>query len=644
MTGNDLTGGTKSVHSQKIERKKYIPFFGSFRKINYHCTNEKSFIPAMTLKSKVFLSLFIFLFSCGYALAGNKPAISRVDSLKRLIINGNQDATKLSLIYARLAREYYRKGDDSCLPAAFTGLKLAEKGNNPEGIIQNCLYLGLHYIMSDSLNLAKKYLLRAMNLVNRDFDAEEKMRILNGLGYISDLQSDYANALRYYIQGKKIAGEAGNDRWRADFLNNIAAFYNSAGMYQKSVGLLREASIIYREKKDSAYYANSLVNLGRAYLGLKKLDSAQAYYLQALPIQLRLKNYYDLANLYLGLTSINLEQARLKEALELINTARHMIDSLDKSFHGSSMYMQVDAELTMGVINQKAKDYRQANTHFREAWKLAKRGSFLQYETDAIKGLSEIYELRGRKDSALFFAKLYHKYSDSLWQIKDNQKITLTELEFAFKNEQEKNKIEEEKNSALRSRNNLIYILIISLVIGIAIVLLSLYLLQRNKARHITLVKKSLELEKISLEKDINVKNKELLLQSMNLAEKKEVMSEMSDKLQGIIDTSISPGDNHIRNLLRDFRNKSSENFWDEFNAHFRDVHPQFYPSLTMDHPGLTPNEIKLCAFIRLNLTTKEVEQLTRKSENTIKIARHRLRHKLGLDREANLTAYLNKY
>ncbi len=598
----------------------------------------------MTQKSRVFLYLFIFLFTCCWGFAGNKPAISRIDSLNRLIINGNQDAAKLSLIYARLAREYYRKGDDSCLPAAFTGLKLAEKVRCQDGMRSNCIYLGLYYIKSDSLKLAKKYLQKAMSLINLQTDPVDKMRTLNGLGYISDLQSDYANALRYYMQGKQIAGETGNDTWRADFLNNIAAFYISAGIYSKSLGLFKEAGKIYREKKDSAYYANALVNTGRAYLGLKMYDSSLANYRLALPIQQRLQNYYGLANLYLGLTSINLELSRVKEALELITTARKMIDSLDKSFHGSSLYLKVDAESTMGVICQDMKDYRQAEIHFREAGKLAKRGSFLQYETDAIKGLSEIHELRGRNDSALFFAKLYHKFSDSLWQIRDNQKIILTELEFAYKNEQDKNKINEEKNSALRSRNNLIYILIFSLVIGIAITLLLLYLLQQNKARHSKLIQKNLELEKIHLETDISLKNKELLLQSMNLAEKKETMREMSERLQGFIETNPVPQDSGLRNLLRDFKNKKSESFWDEFNAHFRDVHPQFFSSLTSKHPGLTPNEIRLCAFIRLNLTTKEIEQITRKSENTIKIARHRLRHKLGLAREANLTAYLNKY
>ncbi|MCX6282048.1 MAG: tetratricopeptide repeat protein [Bacteroidetes bacterium] len=597
-----------------------------------------------THQSGVFLFIIILLFTSSWGFSGNIPIQPSIDSLKHMIINGKRDPGKLSVLYAQLAREYYKTGSDSCVPTALTGLKLAENAGCQDGIRSNCIYLGLCYLKSDSLNLAKKYLLKALVLINLQTDPLEKMRILNGLGYISDLQSDYAGALKYYMQGKKVAEETVNNLWRADFLNNIAAFYNSAGMYQKSVGLFKEASNIYSENKDSTYYANSLVNLGRAYLGLKKFDSAITYYNLALPIQLRLKNYYGLANLYLGLTEIKIQQSKLQDAIDLLKIGMEMIDSLDKGFHGSGLFMKVDAEQAMGLIYLKMKEYRQAESHYRIVRKLAQQGSFLQYETEAIKGLSEVMEKKGQKDSALFFARLYQKYSDSLWQIRDNQKIILTELEFAFKNDQEKNKIEIEKQQVVKARNNLIYILIFSIVVGTSMVFLLLYLLQRNKARHINLVKKNLELENINLEKDIDLKNKELLIQSINLAEKKEVMSEMSDKLQGLIDSSVSPDDNPMRNLLRDFKNKNSENFWDEFNARFRDVHPQFYSSLTKDHPGLTPNEIKLCAFIRLNLTTKEIELLTRKSENTIKIARHRLRHKLGLGREENLTSFLNKF
>ena len=583
--------------------------------------------------------LILNLIFCGGGLA--KPGI---DSLRQLILKNSGDPTKLSVLYSDLSREYLRSGNDSSLQAAMTGLNLAEKANSLDGILHNCVSIGLYYLSSDSLNLARKYFLRALKISGKDSDPVLKMKTLNGLGYISDLQSDYAGALNYYMQGKELAEETGNIIWRADFLNNIAAFYNSAGVYEKSIRLFIEASNIYREKNDSVYYANSLVNIGRAYLGLKKYDSSLAYYRLAIPIQQRLKNYYGLANLYLGLSAIDFELSRFQESLANVNTGMKMIDSLDKTFHGSTAYMRANTEEQMGEIFQKIKNYSEAESHYRNAIKYSKQGSFLLYETNALGGLSEIMEITGRIDSALFYSKLHHRFADSLWLLSNKQKIVLTELEFSFKNQQEKQRIETEKGEAISARNKMIFILSISLVFGISLLLLLLYLLQRNKTRHTNLQKINLELENVSLEKDVDLKNKELVLQSMNLAERKEVMTEMSNKLQVIIQTSTEENISPLRTLLHDFNSKSSERFWDEFNAHFRDVHPQFYTSLTKDHPGLTPTEIKLCAFIRLNLTTKEIEQLTRKSENTIKIARHRLRHKLGLGRADNLTGYLNKY
>lgn len=55
----------------------------------------------------------------------------------------------------------------------------------------------------------------------------------------------------------------------------------------------------------------------------------------------------------------------------------------------------------------------------------------------------------------------------------------------------------------------------------------------------------------------------------------------------------------------------------------------------------LTPNERKLCAFLRLNMTTKEIAELTEQSPRAVEVARHRLRKKLKLNRSENLTSYL---
>ena len=80
---------------------------------------------------------------------------------------------------------------------------------------------------------------------------------------------------------------------------------------------------------------------------------------------------------------------------------------------------------------------------------------------------------------------------------------------------------------------------------------------------------------------------------------------------------------------------------WQEFETHFNQVHAHFYQRLMTKFPTLTSNEKKLCAFIRLNLSTKEICAITQHSQKSIEIARTRLRQKLNLLRDQPLSAVI---
>ncbi len=100
-----------------------------------------------------------------------------------------------------------------------------------------------------------------------------------------------------------------------------------------------------------------------------------------------------------------------------------------------------------------------------------------------------------------------------------------------------------------------------------------------------------------------------------------------------------------LKSIVNDIKLSNNENFWDEFKIHFNKVHPEFYKSLIKVYPNLTPNERKLCGYIRLNMSIKEISQLTKQTMNSIKIARSRLRKKLGIvDVKVSLIEFLSQY
>ena len=81
---------------------------------------------------------------------------------------------------------------------------------------------------------------------------------------------------------------------------------------------------------------------------------------------------------------------------------------------------------------------------------------------------------------------------------------------------------------------------------------------------------------------------------------------------------------------------------WEEFEYRFQNVHEEFYQNLKKKFPDLTPAEIKLAAFLRLNMNTKEIASITNQSVNSLETARYRLRKKLGItNQEVNLVNFL---
>jgi DNA-binding CsgD family transcriptional regulator len=80
---------------------------------------------------------------------------------------------------------------------------------------------------------------------------------------------------------------------------------------------------------------------------------------------------------------------------------------------------------------------------------------------------------------------------------------------------------------------------------------------------------------------------------------------------------------------------------WENFAKHFDKVHSDFLIELKERHSAITPNELKLCAYLRMNLSTKEIAQLMNISVRGVEISRYRLRKKLGISSETNLFDYL---
>ncbi len=145
------------------------------------------------------------------------------------------------------------------------------------------------------------------------------------------------------------------------------------------------------------------------------------------------------------------------------------------------------------------------------------------------------------------------------------------------------------------------------------------------------------------LEADLNFKNTELASSAMHLVKKGELLTKIKTELNQItkkIDNeyAITELKKMIKTLGED---EQLDEEWEYFTKHFDKVHSNFIVSLKLIHPNISNNEIKLCAYLRMNLTTKEIAQLMNISVRGVEISRYRLRKKLNLATEVNLFNYL---
>ncbi|GAB5472318.1 MAG: hypothetical protein Mars2KO_04170 [Maribacter sp.] len=138
------------------------------------------------------------------------------------------------------------------------------------------------------------------------------------------------------------------------------------------------------------------------------------------------------------------------------------------------------------------------------------------------------------------------------------------------------------------------------------------------------------------LEAENKSKGKELAVSTMSIVKKNELLTTIKEELQGISDAEL------VKPVIKIIDKSLKENDdWELFQEAFNNADSGFLKKIKSDHPKLTPNDLKLCAYLRLNLSSKEIAQLLHISPKSVEIKRYRLRKKLDLLHEDNLVDYI---
>jgi PAS domain S-box-containing protein len=149
----------------------------------------------------------------------------------------------------------------------------------------------------------------------------------------------------------------------------------------------------------------------------------------------------------------------------------------------------------------------------------------------------------------------------------------------------------------------------------------------------------AMEIERISRELESNQKSETAA--TLKLIQNSERDAQTIERLMEIEESTNPASKQKINSLISDYKRISYNSNWEEFELLFEKVHSSFYEKLNMQYPNLTANERKICAFLKLNMSNKDIAQITFQSDDALKKARLRLRQKLEIERETNLVAFL---
>jgi hypothetical protein len=158
-----------------------------------------------------------------------------------------------------------------------------------------------------------------------------------------------------------------------------------------------------------------------------------------------------------------------------------------------------------------------------------------------------------------------------------------------------------------------------------------------KKENDIALLKEQL------LRQEINKKDKELAVNMMQLTHRDQILDNLHEKMKKLLPGTTGINKKELSEIIQSLNHNQKDSFWKEFDIYFEQMHNGFFGKLSKQYPALTQSEKRLCAFLKVGMSSKEIGSLTQKSYKSIEVFRSRIRKKLGLNMSINLTDYLNK-
>lgn len=537
-----------------------------------------------------------------------------------------------------IAESYYRIGSVSTLqgniPRAIDMLIDAQVSFNKNGYIRREMStlnsLGAVYAKMGQFDKASEIYFKTLNYSKETNNSGYEVFTLTRIGVIQMNLGEYRSAKRFLSDAVKKAVD--NDHW-ADGTMALTEYGNletALGEKDSAIVYYQRAIDWLKEKKSNHAIPALLSSIGRLYKDENKLEESLKVTQEAIALADSLNNHLFVVDGLRELASIYSSMEEYELSIKTIETALQRMGASEAT---SSPRIQ--------ILNMLAQNYFLIN-NLEKAVEVAREASTLSITNGewllAESALSILIELEIKSEKfsdVISNQKQLMQVRDSI--VNDERIKNILEFDTRYKVSQKEQEI-----ALLEAENQQKSTIQLALGVGVVLILIIAFLIIRSQLLKIQRSKVELENEALKrkrLEQDLEFKNKQLVTQSLNIVQKKELMIEMKDKVETFREEGSTRELNRISNLI-DY-SFTLDKDWNEFRMHFEEVHSNFYGVLKENHGELTPNEMKLSALIKLNLSIKEMAAILGISPDSVKKARYRLRKKLELNTEDNLVEFM---
>jgi tetratricopeptide (TPR) repeat protein len=517
-----------------------------------------------------------------------------IDSLLQKL-PGSRDKERVEIL-TNLCYEYRFIQPSQAIPYGLQALELAQKLGDLHLLSEAHNTLGIMYAIQGYSEKALYHFLQSMELTEHQKNPSRLAGLYNNIAGIYKMQGDNRKALIYLKKAYQIDLQTGSAE--------AVKYWNNAGVIYKDLGLLDSAIYCYEmrlqiaEKEvqiDSMRLAGLFQNLGRVYFLKKEYEKAINYYRE---------------------------------------TFAYIDHNANRSFEAQTL-------AGLAEVYFDRKEFSSAEENSLRALRIAEEENLLEIKESTLNLLAKCAAAQKKFESAFDYQWKHSAVRDSLSN--RAKKRAIAEMQVRFETRQKEQELADVRQQS-EIRKRIIWLVVALSTIGV----LTLWLLYRQKKLRNRLLQQENEqleqtrqneeqinrLKQEKLTAELDFKNRELASLALHLTQKNEILQKISEELK-----SSSNGTASLQKLVKG--NLDMDGSWKNFQLHFEQVHPQFFKLLEQRFPELSDHEVKLCSYIKIGLSNKEIAQLFNINPSSVEMSRYRLRKKLNLEAEMQLNDFI---